>query len=78
MVCEICGEPAKGRYCGPCEQMQKVEKLAGDDADERARDGDVKTWECTECGATYEDAGWNGCPECGSKRRRSPPEEVTA
>jgi hypothetical protein len=77
MTCELCGEPCHGQRCSGCETIVANEKLAPTGVEQTGND-QQKRWVCTECGVEYSDAGWDGCPECGSKRRRAAPEEVSA
>jgi len=67
MTCQRCGDGCQGRHCRDCERDLRFGN-AGADQSQPKRD-ELK-YECTECGAEYEDADLGGCPECGSARRR--------
>jgi len=63
-----CGKRIQsGRLCQDCE---RDERLGGFSPASTRSDPDEQRYECSNCGHTYTDDGWNGCPKCDSSRRR--------
>ena len=56
-----------GTLCKDCEREQRLGSFStANDQPERTE----RCYECTNCGHTYADDGYDGCPECDSSRRR--------
>jgi len=63
-----CGKRIQsGRLCQDCE---RDERLGGFSPASTQSNPDEQRYECSNCGHTYTDDGWNGCPKCDSLRRR--------
>lgn len=75
--CRKCGRRTTNpRLCRDCQlderYTEESRRLASaEDEDEDDQDDEPELpHECTACGAEYETAGDDPCPECGSRRRR--------
>jgi hypothetical protein len=66
MSCDWCGRPTpRQRLCKECSRSDRRDRRGG------SPDGNkLVLYECAQCALHYRDAGWDGCPDCGSDRRR--------